>query len=87
MVLNSDGTYYWSPNLVDGEVSASTWFPNSEGIDCQSSVGILNFVSKVRKELFTLDLELGTWYKTSTVSGLFNLQPDQLGRIIGDDDV
>ena len=83
LVLNSDNTYDWSPTIGDGEASANTYFPNSEGIDCQSSEGILNFVSKVRKELFTLDLVAKTWYKSSTVSGLFNLQPDQLGRIMG----
>mmetsp|Transcript_13320 Transcript_13320/g.28769 ORF Transcript_13320/g.28769 Transcript_13320/m.28769 type:complete len:787 (+) Transcript_13320:1072-3432(+) len=86
LVLNTaDGTFSWSPNIADGEISASALFPNSEGIDVHNR--ILNFVSKVKKELFTLDLDAGTWTKTSTVSGAFNLQPDQLARIMGDSEV
>lgn len=86
LVLNSvDGTFSWSSDIVDGEASASALFPNSEGIDVHNRV--LNFVSKVKKELFTLDLVAGTWASTSTVSGAFDLQPDQLARIMGDSDV
>ena len=86
LVLNDvDMTFSWSSNIVDGEASARDLFPNTEGIDIHNR--ILNFVSKVNKELFTLDLEGGTWTVSSTESGAFDIQPDQLGRIIGDSDV
>ena len=85
LVLNSNMTFYWSPTRADGEASAANYFPNSEGIDVFDRV--LNFVSKVKKELFTLDLEEMTWTKSSTLSGAFDLQPDQLARIIGDGDI
>jgi len=37
--------------------------------------------------LFTLDLAAGTWTRSGTESGLFDLQPDQLGRISGQSDM
>lgn len=83
LVLNTtDRTFTWSPNRPEGEATASALFPNSEGIDCHNR--ILNFVSKKNKQLFTLDLAAETWIRTSTVSGAFDLQPDQLAQIIGD---
>jgi len=78
----ANGTFSWSTNRTDGEANALDLFPNTEGIDVHNR--ILNFVSKKKKSLFTLDLEAGTWKSTSTVSGAFDLQPDQLGRIIDD---
>ena len=57
----------------------------SEGIDVHNR--ILSFTAKTNKQLFTLDLEAGTYVETSTVSGAFNLQPDQIGRIIGEGDI
>jgi hypothetical protein len=44
----------------------------------------LLFIAKARKEIFTLNLKLGTWYLSSTVSGLFSGQPDQIQRLLGD---
>jgi len=79
--MNNDGTFSWSTRASDGE-SAASRFPNAEGIDVQNR--ILNFVSKAKKKLFTLDLKAMTWTETSTLSGAFNLEPDQLGRVAGD---
>jgi hypothetical protein len=84
LVLNNNGTFTWSPNRATGETSAKR-YQYSEGIDVSNRV--MNFVSKVNKELFTLDLEAMTWTNTSTLSGAFNLQPDQLARIIGDSEI
>ena len=84
LVMNSDNTFFWSTSLSAGQSTANTYFPNAEGIDVFSRT--LNFVSKVRKDLITLDLAAQTWSISSTVSGQFNLQPDQLGRILGDAD-
>jgi len=86
LILNqTDNTFSWSPNLIDGIQNARALFPNTEGIDVHNR--ILNFISKKNKELYTLDLAAGTWTSSSTLSGAFDLQPDQLGRIIGDHDM
>lgn len=85
LLLDNDGTFSWTTDLSDGEENARTYFQNSEGIDVHER--ILSFVSKEFKLLFTLDLEEETWSSSSTVSGAFDLQPDQLGRIIGEGDL
>ena len=77
-------TFHWSTSITEGEENAADIFPNAEGIDVHNR--ILNFVSKKRKELFTLDLAAKTWMKTTTLSGAFNAEPDQISRIIGDSD-
>lgn len=85
LVLNSNGSFTWSSSRSAGESSAQTYFPNAEGIDVFNRS--LFFVSKARKTLITLDLAAQTWSSSSTVSGQFDLQPDQIGRIIGDGDI
>jgi hypothetical protein len=77
------GTVTWTTSLSQGQSSASTYFPNAEGIDIRN--GVVYFVSKVAKKLFIIDLAAGTVEASSTVSGAFNNQPDQLQRIVGDD--
>ena len=52
LVLNIDGTFDWSTSEIAGASSASTYFPNAEGIDVINRQ--LLFVSKVNKELFEL---------------------------------
>jgi len=86
LVLNErQGTFTWSTSYSAGQDSASDYFQNSEGIDVHDR--ILSFTAKVEKLLYTLDLEQQTYIVTSTVSGAFDLQPDQIGRIIGEADV
>ena len=70
--------------MSNGENAASSLhsFPNSEGIDMHNRT--LNFILKATKKLFTLNLEAMTWTKTSTLSGAFNMEPDQIGRVAGD---
>lgn len=82
--LNSSGptgTFRW----VSNKGSATPHlYPNAEGIDVVN--GILFFVSKQDKTLFELDLDAGTFVRTSTRSGAFNLEPDQLKIIdVGSD--
>lgn len=76
----SVGTFSWVDNKSD---ATPQLYPSTEGIDIKD--GLLYFVSKVDKTLFILDLAAGTFTKESTNQGLFNNQPDQLGRIIGND--
>jgi secreted PhoX family phosphatase len=84
LVLNADGTFDWSSDVIAGETSASDYFPNAEGIDVINRQ--LFFVSKVDKELFELDLAAGTWVSSSTVSGAFDKQPDQIQKVVGDNE-
>ena len=84
LVLDSDNTFEWSSSASAGANSASTYFPNAEGIDVINRQ--LFFVSKVNKELFELDLANMTWEVQSTVSGAFDRQPDQIQKIVGDTD-
>lgn len=82
LVLNADGTFDWNSSESAGASSASTYFPNAEGIDVINRQ--LFFISKVNKELFELDLAAKTWIVTSTVSGAFDRQPDQIQKVVGD---
>ena len=83
VVLNDDMTFTWSSDreVGPGVPGSVGYFPKAEGINVYN--GILNFVSKEEKMLFTLDLELKTWTNSSTNSGLFDGQPDQLARTFG----
>ena len=78
----TNGTFTWTTDLNAARQNAFALYPNTEGIDARE--GKLLFVSKVRKAIFTLDLQLGTWFVSSTVSGLFDGQPDQIQRLLGD---
>eukprot|EP01083_Nonionella_stella_P293344 997598_1 len=79
---DTDMTFTWTEGISEGQENAARLFPNAEGIDVHNR--ILNFVSKKNRELFTLDLEAQIYTRTSTAAGLFNIEPDQIGRIIGD---
>lgn len=46
---------------------------------------MLYFTSKSLKTLFILNLDEGTYEASSTESGAFNNQPDQVARIVGSD--
>lgn len=80
--LNSwgrSGTFQWVPNK---NAATPNMYPNAEGIDVVD--GTLFFVSKTDRTLFELNLDAGTFVRTSTVSGAFNLEPDQLKAIAND---
>lgn len=77
------GTFTWTTNKFRADSNAKALFPNVEGIDHHD--GKLYFVSKITKELFTLDLDSNTYEKSNTASGAFNHQPDQIKHIIGND--
>jgi hypothetical protein len=76
----SGGTFAWTPDKEAAMENARNNYPNSEGIDVYGSQ--LFFVCKGLKMIYKLDLDMGTWSRTSTVSGLFEGQPDQLQRLI-----
>ena len=83
---NSDGRgrFSWTTDRDEADQNAGTYYPNSEGIDILDEN--LYFVSKVFKTLFVLNLDTGFYVNQTTKRGLFNDQPDQLQRILADDD-
>ena len=76
-------TFQWTESRELGELSAKNYFPNAEGIDVHD--GVLYFVSKANKELFTLNLDTHEYSSSSTESGPFNGQPDQIVRLLSED--
>lgn len=80
LVFHANGTYSWSSSRSVGETSAQTYFPYTEGIDIFNRQ--MFFVSKTTRRLIQVDLAGNTYSITSTLSGQFNLQPDQLGRVL-----
>lgn len=78
------GNFTWTKNETAARINANTYFPNAEGIDATD--GKVFFVSKEFKRLLILDLESETYVYSSTASGAFAEQPDQVGRIVEGDD-
>jgi hypothetical protein len=74
------GTFDWTSDREAAGQNANANYPHSEGIDVRGSQ--LLFVCKFLRMIYTLDLDNRTWYRTSTVSGLFDGQPDQLQRLL-----
>jgi hypothetical protein len=78
----SGGRFQWTRSFDAGRRSASTHYPNVEGISHDN--GIVSFVSKVKKQIYRLDLDNGTYTVSSTYrdhldgGGSFTAQPDQL---------
>jgi len=77
-------SFRWTRNKQKGQSNAESYFPNAEGIDVFD--GYLYFVSKTNKELFTLNLDTFEYNVSSTVSGPFDGQPDQIVRLLPKND-
>lgn len=78
-----DGTYEWTDNLEEGRASAVLYHTKGEGIDIRE--GKLYYTTKVYKHLFIIDLDNFTFNRSSTKSGAFDNQPDQVARILDTD--
>ena len=74
------GTFSWTSNRPQADTNSNAFYRNSEGIDVRN--GLLYFVTKGSKSLYILDLDNYTYVRSSTVSGAFDGQPDQVQRII-----
>lgn len=74
------GTFNWTTDLTAAQDNARAFYPNSEGIDANN--GMLFFVSKKLQRLVTLNLAARTYSYSSTISGAFADEPDQVGRLI-----
>ena len=80
-----ENTFHWSMSEKEGRSSAKDNFPGVEGIDIVDNM--LYFVSKSNKMLWTLDMDAGTYESSSTISGAFENQPDQIKSITGSNGV
>jgi Bacterial protein of unknown function (DUF839) len=76
----TDGSYKWIGERNVSRDNAFKYYPNVEGIDCDGKS--IYFVSKQRQLLFELNLLTGRYMSSSTVSGKFDGQPDQIARIL-----
>jgi uncharacterized protein len=81
---DSNGTYAWVKDKDVAKLSANAFYPNAEGIEVDGN--LLYFVSKRLKTMFILNLDDRTYTSSSTRSGIFNEQPDQLQQILGTND-
>lgn len=62
------------------EANARKYYPSSEGIDAHN--GKVYFVSKDEQRLVILDLKKERYTYSSTQSGAFNTEPDQIQRLV-----
>ncbi len=83
-VYANNGTFYWTTDREEADNNAGEFYQNSEGIDIRN--GKLYFTTKWWSHLFILDLDTLTYTKSSTQSGAFEGQPDQIKRILATDE-
>jgi secreted PhoX family phosphatase len=77
------GTFSWTSNRSEADSNSNSFYRYSEGIDVRN--GFVYFTTKKTKSLYILDLDNLTYERSSTVSGAFDGQPDQIKRIISND--
>jgi len=77
------GRYEWTRDKTLAKQNAKSYYPNSEGIDVYDNE--LFFVSKKYKAIYTLNLDGNIYTNETTKRGIFDGQPDQLQRILGDE--
>lgn len=76
------GTFEWINDKTRAQNNAKSYYPQTEGIDVYENQMIV--VCKNIKQMFTFDLDKMTYTNESTVSGLFDGGPDQMGRLLED---
>jgi hypothetical protein len=79
------GTYQWTTSIDAGRNSAGLYHSAGEGIDIKD--GKIYYTTKSSKFLFIIDLDPNengdlTFVRSSTVSGAFDGQPDQVARVL-----
>lgn len=80
---DTSGTFEWTTDENAARNDAKTYYSFSEGLDIAR--GILYVTAKKARRLLALDLERGTWSSSSTESGAFNRNPDQIRSVLGED--
>ena len=78
----STGSFSWTSNKADAGNNAAAGFPGSEGIDVVGKK--VYMTSKQKARLHILDLDTMMFEFSSTRSGAFNNQPDQIEMITND---
>lgn len=91
VLVPSDGTRYatsgsiqWTSNRSESDSNANLYYRSSEGIDIRN--GMMYFTTKYWKDLFIVDLDNMTYTRSGTQSGAFDGQPDQIQRILAEDE-
>jgi hypothetical protein len=77
---SGEGTYVWTTSLDEGRASGAEYHVQGEGIDIRD--GELFYTTKSSRYLFIINLDNGTFKRTSTDSGAFDHQPDQVARVL-----
>jgi hypothetical protein len=79
------GTFSWTSTINQAWFNAYTYYKNIEGIDIYD--GRLYMTAKYNRQLFILDLDQQTFVESSTASGSFQDQPDQVARLVDNDGI
>lgn len=80
---NTTGTFSFTADYDLAAANALAYYKAAEGMECLD--GICYMVTKREMFLFTMNMKDMTFVRTSTVSGAFNNQPDQIRLIAGGD--
>jgi len=81
---NGTGTFQWTTDFETARNNAFLYFQHSEGLDVSGNQ--LYATCKYYKELFIFNLDDLTYTVHSTVSGVFDGMPDQMKRLVHDED-
>lgn len=81
---DSSGSFSWTEEIMLARASAARNYPDSQGIDVHGST--LAFVVQGLKQLFQLDLDAGTYTRSSTVKGLLEGEPNEIRYVTASDD-
>ena len=80
---NKTGTYNFVDSVHAARKNAYETYPSAEGIDRHGSM--LYMACKREKMLYVLDLDSNKYVRYGLEMALFDGEPDQVSRIIGDD--
>lgn len=83
VLIPEEGRFRWTTRRWEAEESAELYYPNLEGVDFHE--GKLYVVSKIFREMFVLDVDNMTYESSSTSSGAFDGQPDQIKFLLPKD--
>ncbi|CAB9504740.1 osmC-like protein [Seminavis robusta] len=72
----SSGTFTWTSEIQIARGNAAQNYPEAQGIDVEDN--ILSFVCRGIRQLYQLDLDEGTYNRTSTTQGLMEGEPNEI---------
>ena len=78
---NLNGTFSWTNEIMIGRANAARNYPEARGLDVNGST--LSFVIQGLRQLFQLDLDAGTYTRTSTRKGLLEGEPNEIRYVTG----